>query len=102
MAQRLRPETADLQIILQHGQPLTEVAGPGLKEPPLITKARSPGQYRADVQPFAFDLPKHVLRADALRGARVMSAAGGMDMVVAAVKAKCCRVDPPLELQIQS
>src|SRR5690348_7667246 len=72
MPQRLRPETADFQVVFKNRQRLTEIERPRLKELPLIAKARSPSQHRANVEPLAFDLPKHVFGQHALRGAGVM------------------------------
>src|SRR5438034_1581759 len=56
MAERLRAEAAYFEIVLKHRKRLTQVAGFGLKELPLIAETRAPGQDGANVQTFAFDL----------------------------------------------
>ena len=74
------------------------LCGGRLEELPLEVVARAPGQVAADVQPFALDVQEHVVGEDALGRVRVVGAAGGVDVVVAAVEAVVHRVDPALEL----
>src|SRR5215831_17163280 len=63
----------------------------------LMIPARSPAQAAPDVQVLAENVAHHVLGRDALRRAFIMSAAGGMDVMVARPPAALGRVYPALE-----
>src|SRR5262249_35815575 len=98
MPQRLRAEAADFKIILEERARFADFMGGGGEELPLMVIARPPRQHAADVEPFPLHLQKHVGRRDSLCRARVMSATGGMNMVIAAVESEFHRIDPALEL----
>ena len=97
MAERLRAEAADLDVVLHQRQRLAALVGRRREELPLMIEARAPRQHAADIEPLAFDLPEHVRRIHAFGRRRVVRAAGRVDVMVAAVEAARRRIDPALE-----
>src|SRR5687768_8782720 len=81
--QCLRAEAADLQVVLEDRARVAQLMRAWREKTPLIVEAGTPGEYAADIQPFAFDLSEHVLRQDAFGGTVAVGAAGGMDVMVA-------------------
>src|SRR5215813_1879780 len=65
----------------------------------LIVVARPPGQNAADVERLAQNMPDHVLRHHALRGAFVMRAPGGMDVMIARIPAELRDINPSFEFE---
>src|SRR5437870_3150831 len=98
MSQVLRTEAADLQVILDDGEGLAQLVHGGFEELPLEIVARTPRQVTAHVQPFALDMQEHVVGKDTFGRIGVVGAAGGVDVVIAAVVAIITGVDPALEL----
>src|SRR5579859_2866398 len=98
MPQRLGSEAAYLDIVFQHGERLADSVDFLAVEPPLKLEAGPPGEDATDVEPFALDLHEHVAGQDTLGRTRVMSATGGVDVMVAAVVAVLHRIDPAFEL----
>src|SRR5688572_12188440 len=101
MAEGLRAKPADFQVVFEDRQRLAQVARLGLKELPLETEARPPSQDRADVEALAFDLTKHLFRGNPFRRHGIVRAAGGVNVVIAAVEAERSRVDPALQLDVK-
>src|SRR5439155_9045514 len=94
VAERLRPEAADLDVVLEEGEGLAQPVRAPRKELALIVEARAPGQDAADVQAFPLDLEEDVLGPDPLGRVGVVRAAGRMDVMIADVVPVRVRVDP--------
>ena len=97
VAERLRTEAADLDVVFHQRQRLAALVGRRREKLPLMIEARAPRQHAADIEPLAFDLPEHVRRIDAFGRRRVVRAACRVDVMVAAVEAARRRIDPALE-----
>src|SRR6266850_653986 len=102
MAERLGTEAADLQIVFHDGEGAAQLVHAGCEKAPLIIEAWSPGEDATNVQPFAFDLPEHILRRHAFGGARVMGATGAVDVMIAGIKTVIGWANPALELKLRS
>src|SRR5215510_6696894 len=63
----------------------------------LVIVIRPPGQYRADVDALAANLTHHVVRQYSLSRILVVTATGGMNVVVPRIPAGHRRIDPPFE-----
>src|SRR5215467_5866288 len=63
----------------------------------LVIIIRTPGQYRADVDAFSANLTHHVVREYSLSRILVVTATGGMNVVVSRIPARHRRIDPSLE-----
>src|SRR5215469_9722503 len=63
----------------------------------LVIVIRTPGQNRTDVEALAANLTHHVVRQYSLRRILVMTATGGMDVVVSRIPAERHRIDPSFE-----
>src|SRR6516225_9819855 len=63
----------------------------------LVIIVRTPGQYRADVDALAANLTYHVVRQYALSWVLVVTATGGMNVVVSRIPAGRRWIDPSLE-----
>src|SRR5215831_19142481 len=63
----------------------------------LVIIVRPPGQYRADVEALAANLAHHVVRQYSLSRILVVTATGGMNVVVSRIPAGYRRIDPSLE-----
>src|SRR5438552_14451065 len=61
MAERLRAETADLDIVFEHSERFAELVGGRFEELALEFIARPPGEIAADVQALALYMQKHIL-----------------------------------------
>src|SRR6185295_8507049 len=97
--QRFRAESADLKIIFHDRERLAQAVDARCEKLSLIIEAWPPGEHAPDIQSFAFDLFEHVLGRNAFGGARVMRAAGAMDVMIAAIETGRRRVNPPFELE---
>src|SRR5262245_4215369 len=98
MAQRLRAEAADFDVILQDGEWLTDLVRLGFEELPLKFETRAPREVASDIEAFTFHMKKHVFRENAFGRIGVMRTARGVNVVIAAVEAILHRVDPAFEL----
>ena len=67
MPERRRTKSAEFEVVLQQRRRLADVIGLGAEVVSLEVKTRAPRQNAADVQAFAFDLQKHIVRSHALR-----------------------------------
>src|SRR5215831_6884300 len=63
----------------------------------LVIIVRPPGQYRADVDALASNLAHHVVRQYSLSRILVVTATGGMNVVVSRIPAGHRRIDPSFE-----
>src|SRR6516225_4828903 len=63
----------------------------------LVIIVRTPGQYRADVDALAANLTHHVVRQYSLCRVLIVTATGGMNVVVSRIPAGCHRIDPSIE-----
>ncbi len=63
----------------------------------LVIIIRTPGQYRADVDALAANLTHHVVRQYSLSRILVVTATGGMNVVVSRIPAGHRRIDPSFE-----
>src|SRR6516162_9169679 len=63
----------------------------------LVIIIRTPGQYRADVDAFSANLTHHVVREYSLSRILVVTATGGMNVVVSRIPAGGRRIDPSFE-----
>ena len=61
--------------------------------------ARAPGKNAADIQVFTQNVPPHVVGLDSFSRALIVSAAGGMDVVVAREPAQLGEMNPAFELK---
>ena len=100
MPKRLGAEAADLDVILNDCERFADLVWPRLEELVLELEARSPGENAADIEPFPFDLEKHVPAQNPLGWDGVMGAAGRMNVMVAAKVSVLGRVHPALELHV--
>src|ERR1019366_6149622 len=98
VAQLLRAEAADFDVVLEHREWLADLVGVRLKELALEVKAWPPRQVAADIEPLALDVQEHILREDSLRRICVVGTAGRVNVMIAAVEAVVPWVDPTLQL----
>src|SRR5215469_4429160 len=63
----------------------------------LVVIIRPPGQYRAYVDALAANLTHHVVRQHSLSRILVVTATGGMNVVVSRIPAGSRRIDPSVE-----
>src|SRR5215469_2615363 len=63
----------------------------------LVIIIGTPGQYRADVDALAANLTHHVVRQYSLSRILVVTATGGMNVVVSRIPARHRRIDPSFE-----
>ena len=99
MAERLRTEAADFEIVFHYRQRLAQAGHARRKKLALIREARPPGEHAPDVQPFALDLPEHVLGRHTFRGTRIMRATGAVDMMITAVETVRGGLNPAFEFE---
>ena len=97
MTERGGAEAAHLHVVAQQRVRLAERMRGTAKEWPLMLEAVTPGEHAADVQAFALHLGKHVRGLHANGGGGVVRAAGGMNVMIAAVIAEVRRIDPALK-----
>src|SRR5262245_41680012 len=100
VAERLRAEAADFDVVFQNGERLTELGRAGLEELAVEIKTWTPGQIAADIKTFALDVQEHVFGEYTLGWIRVVGTAGGVDVVVAVVETVVHWVDPALQLDL--
>src|ERR1700757_2760856 len=67
----------------------------------LVVIIRTPGQYRTDVDALAANLTHHIVRQDSLSRILVVTATGGMDVVVSRIPAGHRRIDPSFEAEFK-
>ena len=96
---RARREAGDFDVIPHHVAAGRKAVRLSFEESFLEIPARAPAQHLADVQVFAQDVAHHVLRIDALARFLVVSASGGVDVVVSRVPAHLRGINPALELE---
>ena len=75
VAERLRAEAADLDVVFHQRQRLAALVGRRREKLLLMIEARAPRQHAADVEPLALDLAEHVGRIHAFGRRRVVRAA---------------------------
>ncbi len=94
-----RREAGDLDVVAHQvvlGGKRVDLA---IEELLLGIPARAPGEDAADVEVFTQDVPPHVFGLHAFGRAFVVSAAGGVHVVVAGVPPHLGQVNPALELK---
>src|SRR3989442_34365 len=94
-----RREAGDFDVVPHHVTAGRKAVRLSFEESFLEIPARAPGQHVADVQVFAQDVAHHVLRIDTLARFLIVSASGGVDVVVSRVPAHPGGINPALELE---
>ena len=100
MPRSMRTEAGHLHVVA-HGVGVGRaLVGRPREELLLVVEARSPGQHAAYFEILALNVVEHVLREDALGRDCVVSAAGGVNVVIARPVAEQARIDPTLQLDV--
>src|ERR1041384_1115382 len=94
-------ETGDLNVVPQQVGILRNFIYRAAEKLLLKIKAWPPSQVRADFQILAFHLPNHVRGEHAFGRFLIMSAAGGMNMMIAGPPTHDGRIDPTLGFKRQ-
>src|SRR5262245_45005914 len=92
-------EAADLDVVAHDVVFGREFVDGALEELLLVVPAGTPGEYAADIEVFADDVPHHIGRSDAFSGGFVVGAAGGVDVVIAGNPAEVGELDPALHAE---
>src|SRR5688572_10209893 len=100
MPRLMRAEAGDFNVIAKQVRILGNLVILASEELLLIVEAWAPGQVGADFQVLAENLANHINRMHAFGRVGVMSAAGGVDVMIARPPARLGRIDPALKVDL--